>query len=106
MADADPNASPAEAVARLVTAVQDWARETFPAPAGGQLAPECQWCPLCQFVSVLRGERPELTERVAEVGAAVAAAVRTLVDTAGHTHGQDGERPPRVEHIDLGDTDA
>ena len=43
---------------------------------------DCQWCPLCQFVAVLRGDRPEVTERVAEAGTAVLAAVRALVDAA------------------------
>ena len=66
----------------LLAALQDWAQKTLPAPPSGHGGPECQWCPLCQLASVLRGEHPELTDRLAEAGAAVSNAVRTLLDAA------------------------
>jgi hypothetical protein len=28
---------------------------------------ECRWCPLCQMLAVLRGERPEVTAVIADV---------------------------------------
>ena len=77
----------------------------------GVRAAECTWCPLCQFIAVLRGERPEVTERVAEAGAALAAALRAFLDAtsnagapSGHHHpeGRPGSRP-RVQRIDLRD---
>ncbi|MCW2494378.1 hypothetical protein [Jatrophihabitans sp.] len=98
---------------RLFGVVQDWARQTFPAPPSGHGGPECQWCPLCQFASVLRGERPEVTERVAEAGTALMSAVKTFVEAAAsaapsggaHRGGTDGSRsrprPGHVERIDL-----
>jgi hypothetical protein len=69
---------PGEDAQRLLSAVQDWARRTLPAPEAD--AATCDWCPLCSFVAVLRGERPDLTERVAEAGAAVVTAVRALFE--------------------------
>lgn len=92
---------------RLVAGLQEWAQRTLPAPgttADGHLAAECQWCPLCQFVAVLRGERPEVTERVAEAGVAVASAVRALLDaTAANspTPADDEPAQPHVQRIDL-----
>jgi hypothetical protein len=92
----------ADEAVRLIGAVQEWARQTFPAGRDGHGGPECEWCPLCQFMAVLRGERPEVTERVAEAGSAVASAFRALMDAASTgTSGQPGT--PRVQRIDLGE---
>jgi hypothetical protein len=105
-------------VAKLVTAVQDWARSAFSGGHGAQpgAAPtECvPWCPICQFAGVLRGEHPEVAERLAEAGAALAGALKALSDAA-LTRAQpaqpgDGRngRPkpaPRVQHIRLDEPD-
>lgn len=91
---------------RLMASVQDWAQHTFPAtgPApDGHTGADCQWCPLCQFVAVLRGDRPELTERVAEAGAAFASALRALVDAAAAGPASPSQQPPRVQRINLTD---
>jgi hypothetical protein len=106
--DTDAAGPLAEEALRLVSTVQDWARRSFPEPSehGGS---DCQWCPLCQFAAVLRVERPEVTERVAEAGTAVVAALRSLFDAAStappsagqHRRGEPADRP-RVQHIDLG----
>jgi hypothetical protein len=74
---------------RLLAAVQDWTKRTFPAPPSGHGGPECQWCPLCQLAAAMRGEHPELTERIAEAGAAVANALRALAESSP-------ARPPRA----------
>jgi hypothetical protein len=97
----------ADEAVRLLGAVQEWTRQTFPAGGpDGHGGAECQWCPLCQFMAVLRGERPEVTERVAEAGAALATAVRALVDAAGAgrppQREEEADRTPRVQRIDLG----
>jgi hypothetical protein len=92
MTEGDRTGSPfGEEARRVLAGVQDWARRTLP-PAEEHSA-TCQWCPLCTFVSVLRGERPDLTERVAEAGAAVASAVRALVEPP---RADDGAPPPRT----------
>jgi hypothetical protein len=92
---------------RLVSAVQDWARRNLP-DESEQHPNDCQWCPLCQFAAVLRGERPEVTARVAEAGSAAVRALRALLDAAAETGSGVGvERTappparPRVQRIDL-----
>ncbi len=108
----DPASSLGDEVARIVGLVQNWARESFPAPAGRPEADghthasDCDWCPLCQFAAVLRGERPEVTERVAEAGAAIASAFRSLLDSARPAPPSADEGAPRVQRIDLGGDDA
>jgi hypothetical protein len=98
---ADEAESPlASELTRLLGAVQAWTQQNLPAAPDG--ATTCEWCPLCQFVAVLRGDRPEVTERVTEAGTAVTSALRALLDAA--TSGRGGAEPPagpRVERIDL-----
>ena len=112
----------AEDALRLVSSLQDWAQswaerprgETTGAPTGS----DCQWCPLCQFVAVVRGERPEVTERIADAGTALATALRALAEAAAGASGPSSpsspsgpfgsrrEPPPpapRVQKINLGD---
>jgi hypothetical protein len=107
--DEQPPRSPlADEAARLIGVVQEWTRQTFPAAPEGHTdagAPVCQWCPLCQFMAVLRGDRPEVTERVTEAGAALASALRAIVDAAATAApGGEAAKPdaPRVQRIDLG----
>jgi hypothetical protein len=107
----------AEEAMRLLGVVQDWTRQNFPAAPHGDTdsgAPVCQWCPLCQFMAVLRGDRPEVTERVSEAGAALASALRAVLDAASNaastaaSNAAPGGEPaaeqqhPRVQRIDLG----
>jgi hypothetical protein len=101
----------AEEAVRLLGVLQEWTRQTFPpAPQGHDHGPAvCDWCPVCQFMAVLRGERPEVTERVAEAGAAVASALRAVLDAAASSGRPEEPKPPRVQRIDLGtdpETDA
>jgi hypothetical protein len=104
---------------RLVASVQEWAQRTR--PDDNDHPSDCQWCPLCQFAAVLRGERPDVTARVAEAGSAVVHAVRALLeaaadaaDAAGIAAGARRDQPgaaeppghgaagrPRVQRIDL-----
>ncbi len=112
-----PPAAPfADEALRFISSVQDWARRTFAeAQTASHTGPECQWCPLCQFLAVLKGERPDVTERVAEAGAAIASAVRTVVEAAAaggpagpttgrHAHPDSTSEAPRVQRIDLGES--
>jgi hypothetical protein len=103
----------AEDALRLVSSLQDWAQGWAERPrgeaAGSANGSDCQWCPLCQFVAVVRGERPELTERIADAGAALATALRAVADAAAGASGPSGPRrespppAPRVQKINLGD---
>jgi hypothetical protein len=108
-----------EDAARLFAAAQVWLQNTITTAAHADYSgSDCQWCPLCQFAAMLRGDRPEVTERVAEAGTAVAGAFRALLDATANTYrpahaepqppgeskGETEPEPgPRVQHIDLGD---
>ncbi len=112
-ADAGSRPTPdlTEETRRIVGAVQAWMQRTIPEAHGG---PDCQWCPICQLAGVLRGERPDVAEKLAEAGTAIAGALKAVVDVAAHAqddvpaHQNPPERPrprPRVERIDLDETD-
>jgi hypothetical protein len=99
--------------ARVLSAVQDWAIRTFPESAEQHASSTCQWCPICQFVAVLRGERPDVTDRVVEAGTALLGAFRAVMDaTVPHQDGAsqhgdaEADRRPRVQRIDLGKPDG
>ncbi|MDQ2750252.1 MAG: hypothetical protein M3Y44_12125 [Actinomycetota bacterium] len=95
---------------RLVSSVQDWAQDRAQRGSGDagerHSGTDCQWCPLCQFAAVLRGEHAEVTDRVAEAGTALAGVVRALVEAAsGATQHRQSNPPPRprVQKINLND---
>lgn len=73
----------AEEAARLVGAAQDWLHRVVGDPDTARIAtgaPECCWCPLCQLIAMLRGERPDLVERLADAQTALAGTLRALAD--------------------------
>ncbi len=135
----EPGAAAAQAL-RLLAGVQEWVRHDLgphvaaaPHVTAARLAtgaPECRYCPLCAAIAVLRGDRPEVTEKLVEAGSALLTALRAVFepvpawpgagpadhgadDPAGHRAGRRpgpgaaGHRaagPPdgsRVERIDL-----
>lgn len=113
MADETSRPPLAEEAVRLLGVVQEWTRQNFPAAQeghdhGSSGTPVCTWCPLCQFMAVVRGDRPEVTERVTEAGAALASALRAVLDAATAGSPAAGTPPadpaPRVQRIDLGGT--
>jgi hypothetical protein len=81
----------ADEARKLIALAQDWAKRTIPEHTG----PECQWCPLCQFAALLRGDHPEVGERITEAGNAVAGAVRSLLDAAARQADRASEQPRR-----------
>ena len=96
--------------ARLLGAVHEWAARTLPADDGCT----CTWCPVCQGRAVLRGDRPEVTERLTDAVTAAASALATIAAAltkpaaappppAGPLAGPDPEPAPRpesaVQHI-------
>jgi hypothetical protein len=90
---------------QLLDAVQDWARRNL--GDGAHIAtgaPECTWCPICQFIAVLRGDRPEVSDKIADAATSLIAAVRAVVDAAAPSRTEQS-RTPRVQHIDLGQTE-
>jgi hypothetical protein len=103
-----------EEAAKLIEAAQDWFHRTLADPSTARIATgsaECAWCPVCQLISVLRGERPDLTERLNEVQTAVSGLLRSLAEaatssTAGGSPAAGRSAPAeqsRVHKIDLGE---
>ena len=45
-------------------------------------AADCRWCPVCQVAAMVRGERPDLTEALADVLTATATALRAFAAEA------------------------
>jgi hypothetical protein len=91
----------AEEAARLVEALTEWARGT----AGGLSmpvtdGPECQVCPVCQLLALLRRTQPETFGHLADASASMVAALRTVVER--HDHAE--PRSNGVERIDLDGT--
>ena len=100
-----------EELSRLLSGVQDWARRALPDTAArGEHPVECPvWCPICQVAHVLRTEHPEVADRLADAGTALAGAIKTLADAiATRAQSGTGDRarpkpPPAVQRIRLDD---
>jgi hypothetical protein len=77
--------SAAEEAVKLFAALEDWARKK----AGHVLdedhvatgSAECQVCPVCQGIGVLRHVRPEAVEHLLDAAASFVAAVKTALTT-------------------------
>jgi hypothetical protein len=97
--------SAAEEAAKLFAAMEDWARQK----AGHLMdeehvatgAPECQVCPVCQGIGVLRHVRPEAVEHFLDAAASFVAALKTAVTSPDPE--PSARRPPPVQHIDVGE---
>ena len=104
--NADNLGSVGEEAARLFAAFESWVKDA----AGGASAvmdshiatgaAECQLCPVCRMISMLRGTRPEVFEHLVDATASMLAAVRAAVDA--HEHSWSSRRGSPVEHIDIG----
>lgn len=76
-----------EEAARLAEAVASWARgETGgrTSAAVGQMAtgdPVCCICPVCTVITVLRGDRPDVTARLTEAVTGLVSAGQALLET-------------------------
>jgi hypothetical protein len=104
--NADNVGSVTEEAARLFAAFESWVKDA----AGGATAAmdahiatdaaECQLCPVCRLISVLRGTRPEVFEHLVDATASMLAAARAAVDA--HERSWSSRRHSPVEHIDIG----
>ena len=81
-----------------------------PADGAAGTAPECRWCPLCQLIAVLRGQRPEVTAVLADVLRATADALHAVAaapdgprpaGTPPDAEAPDRHTPPVVQRIDI-----
>jgi hypothetical protein len=97
--------SAAEEAVKLFAAVEDWARKK----AGHVLdeehiatgSAECQMCPVCQGIGVLRHVRPEAVEHMLDAAASFVAALKTAV--AAPAADEPARRATRVQHIVVGE---
>jgi hypothetical protein len=97
----DAAGSVAEEASRLFEAVQEWARRSSGSSeriATGSA--ECQLCPVCQLIGVLRTARPEVAGHLAEAAGSLLEAVRAAI--AAHEHDWSSRRGRPVERIDIG----
>jgi hypothetical protein len=74
--------------------------------APGSHPADCRWCPVCQVAAVVRGERPEVTNALADVLTAAAAALRTASEQASAPAPEaeaEEPAPPAapVQHIEI-----
>jgi len=105
----------AEEAAKFLGAAQEWLHRTVLDPDTARVAtgsPECCWCPVCQLVATVRGERPELAERLTELTVALApvlselqAAVAGLLRNGQQPSGEENRAERTVQRIDLGGDD-
>jgi hypothetical protein len=94
MSEPGSHATIGEEALKLLDAVQDWLRREPLAEHLATGAPECTWCPICQLVAVLRGDRPDVNEKITSV----LTALRAMFDGADVPPAPQ----PHVQHIDLG----
>jgi hypothetical protein len=89
--------TPGEEALKLLSAVQDWARTRFDAEHLATGGAECQVCPVCQSVALLRQVRPETVEHLLDATASFVSALKTAVTGPPAP----SDPAPRVQHIDV-----
>ena len=98
--------SAAEEAVKLFAAMEDWARRKASHVLDEQHistgSAECQICPVCQGIGVLRHVRPEAVEHMLDAAASFIAALKTAVATPA-TNGEPARRASKVEHISVGE---
>ena len=87
-AHSGPDVGPlSEEAARFVEALSDWARGHVGASSMSVgHAAECQLCPVCQMLSLVRHAKPETFAHLLDASASLTAALRSVVDAhSSHT---------------------
>jgi hypothetical protein len=117
----DQPGSVGEEAAKLLAALQDWARDgagdatdaTSSAAAAAAAAarrinehvatggPDCRYCPLCQVIAAVRGTSPEVKEHLTAAATSLVHAVAAVLATPVPEQ-RPAERDP-VQRIDLDD---
>ncbi|MGY1679400.1 hypothetical protein [Geodermatophilus sp. SYSU D01176] len=94
-----------EQVHRLVTGLgQTLGTALREGDTAGEHPADCRWCPVCQVAAVVRGERPEVTDALADVLTAAAAALRSVSERPAAADPEPAaaeEPPPPVQRIEI-----
>ena len=77
--------SVAEEAAKLFSALRRDDRHEHEGTEGHRLGPECQWCPLCQLMYLVRHSGPETVEQLASAASGVLGSLRSLLDAAAES---------------------
>jgi hypothetical protein len=97
--------SAAEEAVKLFAAMEDWARRKASHVLDDQHlatgSAECQVCPVCQGIGVLRHVRPEAVEHMLDAAASFIAALKTAVATPSTD--EPARRANKVQHIMVGE---
>src|SRR5215468_4464159 len=83
----------------LADAVHEWARARFGDPETAHIAtgaPECAWCPICQLIAALRGDRPDVSDKLAAAATAVVDVVGSLLNPPPGRTSDSAEHPTRT----------
>jgi hypothetical protein len=100
--------SAAEEAVKLFAAMEDWARRKASHVLDEQHvatgSPECQMCPVCQGIGVLRHVRPEAVEHMLDAAASFVAALKTAVSTPTPSD-EPARRAAKVQHISLSESE-
>ena len=113
----EPVGSVAEEAAKLLAALQNdqsndrdgYAAVQREAHNGHRLGPECQWCPICQLISLARHAGPETVDQLASAAAGVLGSLRDLLYAAAESaraarHAEEDkppEEPPKPDRVDV-----
>jgi hypothetical protein len=89
--------------------MQPWLQRVSEAGDGSHTPETCGWCPLCNGVALLRGDRSELAAKAAEHAAGLVAVLRAALrepgapapsaDSEEHAPEHDSGAGQRVQHI-------
>lgn len=91
----EPVGTLGDEAAKLLAAAQEWAKQRV--PVDGQVGgAECQVCPFCQSVALLRQVKPETVEHLLAAAGSLVSALRTTVTPSAPT-----SPGPAVQHIDV-----
>ena len=97
--------SAAEEAVKLFAAMEDWARRRASHVLDEQHiatgSAECQMCPGCQGIGVLRHVRPVAVEPMLDAAASFVAALKTAVATPSSD--EPSRRAAKVQHIAVGE---
>ena len=97
----------AEQARRLLEAVKAAAAPDASGEGEEHPAGECTWCPHCQLLAVLRGDRPEVTAILNDVLATASAALRSFSGEPTPEPAEHADEPshrdpaPTVQRIEI-----